>query len=189
MDFLAIADHATRLQDKFQAIYDYLRERVARQHADYTLASQTAAQPLFNVAAAGRIRLPVGVYTVDGLVHITGMSATSGNAQLDLLGGGGATLAAQLIQLVGIDAAANAANAGQITTILGQNTSPASAVAAATNTELTLKIDGTFEVTVEGTVIPSIALVTAAAAVVKAGSYIRFRRLGDVTLTGIGEWQ
>jgi hypothetical protein len=43
-------------------------------------------------------------------------------------------------------------------------------------------------ITASGTIIPQIALTTAAAGVVKAGSYIEFEKIGAATDTTRGSW-
>ena len=51
------------------------------------------------------------------------------------------------------------------------------------------KVEGTFEVTAAGTVMPRILLQTAAAAVVSIGSYIRVSKIsGANNTTAIGLW-
>lgn len=146
--------------------------------ADYTLTSTTSAQKLFNSTTNGRLTLTTGVYRIEGLIHLNTMSATSGNGQFDLLGAGGATLAGQLFHIVGVDGAI-ATTANQTgSTSQASSTSAASAVTAGTSTVMTMNIRGAFECTVAGTIVPSIALVTAAAAVVKRGSFLCFYRMG-----------
>lgn len=146
--------------------------------ADYTLTSTTSAQKLFNSTTNGRLTLTTGVYRVEGLIHINTMSATSGNAQFGLVGAGTATLAGQLFYAVGVDGAAATAATQTGSTTQGGNTSPASAMTAGTGTAMTLGLRGAFECTAAGTIVPSIALVTAAAAVVKRGSFLLFYRMG-----------
>lgn len=159
-----------------------------RLDADYTLTSQTAAQKIFNAPTNGRLTLETGIYAIEGLIHVNTMSATSGNAQFGLLGGGTATLATQLFHVVGVDGNAGTAATQTGSTAVGGNTSPASACTAGTGAAMTLNIRGTFKCTAAGTIIPSIGLVTAAAAVVKAGSYLSLTRLGSTSFTLSGRW-
>lgn len=159
-----------------------------RLHANFALTSQTAAQKLFNSPVGGTLTLETGTYEFDGIVSISTMSATSGNAQFLLLGAGGATLANVIFFGIGADGAVNAAAALSGSTTQGANSSPASIVTAAVGTALQLWLKGTFEVTVAGTIIPSIALVTANAAVVLAGSYLKFKRVGATTMVSVGQW-
>lgn len=163
-------------------------EIAIRLDADRTMTSNTSAQAIFNSPTNGRLTLPVGTYLIEGLIHVNTMSATSGNAQLGLLGSGGATLANQLFYIVGIDGAINTAAAQTGSVAQASNTSPASAVSAATGTVLTMSVYGTFEVSAAGTIVPSLTLVTAAAAVIKAGSFLRFTRLGSTSFVSSGRW-
>jgi hypothetical protein len=159
-----------------------------RADADRTLTSTTASQAIFNSPTNGRLTLEVGTYLIDGLIHITTMSGTSGNALLSLIGAGGATLGTQLVYVFGADVAAATANATSGSTILGTNTSPASAVSGGTATAVTFVVRGTFEVTVAGTIVPSLSLVTAASAVLKAGSYLMYERIGSGSVVSVGQW-
>ena len=58
---------------------------------------------------------------------------------------------------------------------------------AGTSAPLRASIHGTFEITTAGTIIPSIALDVAAAAVVNAGSYFESIYLGPTAALG-GSW-
>lgn len=145
--------------------------------AAYTLTSQTAAQKLFNASANGALTLATGWYTFEAVIGLTSMSATSGNGQFQILGGGTATLAGVLYHTVGVDGASGTA-ATQTGSWAVASSSAASIVTAGTGTSMMMDIQGVFEVTVTGTIIPSIALVTAAAAVVSVGSFFRCRRVG-----------
>ena len=153
----------------------------------YTLTSQTAAQKLFNATANGELTLPVGAYFFECMFSLSSMSATSGNSQFRILGGGTAVLGSVLYHAVGIDNAINAA-AAQTGGMSNQSNSPASIVSAATNATQNTAIRGTFRVTTTGTIIPSVALVTAAAAVVAIGSYFRCWCVGDQNVTTVGNW-
>jgi hypothetical protein len=179
--------HYNASGSEYSAVDTTTTEWMIRQAAAYTLTSQTASQKLFGIGN-GAASLPTGIYEFDALVYITGMSATSGNALISLLGAGTATLVATpLFYTVGIDgAAATAATQTGSTSIT--TATPASAVTAGTGTAMTANLTGTFEVTVAGTIIPSISLVTAAAAVVAIGSYFKLRRRADTGTTTIGQW-
>ena len=49
-------------------------------------------------------------------------------------------------------------------------------------------VSGLFDVSTGGTLIPSIALVTASAATVKAGSFFECQRVGDTGAAASGGW-
>lgn len=155
----------------------------------YTLTSQTAAQKLFNSTTNGAITLPTGIYHFDAGIYITSMSATSGNGAFNLLGAGTATLARQLMLATGGDSttpATAAARGGAA--VIGGSAFTTNTVTAATGTAMAVHITGVFDVTVTGTIIPSIALQTAAAAVVNAGSFFRCRRIGPTATATLGNW-
>ncbi len=161
---------------------------ILRQDSAYTLTSQTTAQKIFNAATNGRITLEAGTYLMEGFVAMTAMSATSGNATFDLAGGT-ATLGTILWHGFGRDIAAN----GVVGTLAGSWSADNSLTAAplvtgATATAMAVELRGTFEVTAAGTMQPRVALQTAAAAVVSAGSYLKVCRIGSTSMTFMGEW-
>lgn len=160
---------------------------ILRQASSYTLTSQTASQKLFNATTNGRVTLPTGIYRFDMLVSLSAMSATSGNARIDILGAGTATVSQWLWHSVGVDGATATAGTQTGSTAV-TSSSPASIMTGGTGTGLQARLTGTFNVTGAGTLIPSISLVTAAAAVVAAGSYIEIRRLGDTGDVAVGPW-
>lgn len=137
---------------------------------DYTLTNTASAQKIFNWSTNGELTLPAGVYEFRCFLYLTTMSATSGNAQFQLLGGGTATLANIFYHVCGFDASSPLAAATQTGSFSKTSSSAASMVTAGTQTGIGAEITGFFNVTATGTIIPSIALVTAAAAVVKEGS-------------------
>ena len=154
--------------------------------SDYTLTSQTAAQKLFNFSANVALTLSTGRYLFRAIIYLTGMSATSGNAAFSFAGT--ATLANILYHVTGIDNS-SPLNAGTRTGSASvTSASVASMVSAATGTGMVAIIEGMVNVTVTGTVIPSIALVTAAAAIVKAGSFFECIRVGDTGSNTQGSW-
>lgn len=158
--------------------------------SDYTLTSTTSAQKLFNTTTNGRLTIgETGLYEFDGMIYITGLSATSGNGAFGILGAGTATLAGQLIHAVGIDAtapttaAAQGGNWAQDASIFTTNS-----VTAATGTAMAMSLKGVFKCTATGTIIPSISLVTAAAGVVQNGSWLRVKKLAPASVFSVGNW-
>lgn len=142
---------------------------------------------IFNSPTNGRLTLATGVYKFEALTVVTSMSATSGNALIDWLGAGNAVCGAWLWSYYGKDgtnATAAALNGAARVT----QDSAASIVLAGTGTGMFIRAEGTFEVTTGGTIIPSIDLVTANAAIVAVGSYFMCERLGDHTAISQGAW-
>jgi hypothetical protein len=151
-----------------------------------TLANQTAAQAIFNSPTNGTLTLETGFYEFEGMIAVSGMSATSGNAQI--LFGGTGTFGAWLWCTLGVDGATAAVAARNGATII-TNASPASAVTAGTSTAMQVEFKGTFECTVAGTWIPQIALVTAiGTAVIAIGSLVKIKRLGSISVVSVGQW-
>lgn len=157
--------------------------------ANYTLTNTLSAQKLFNSSTNGELTLPVGVYFFECMFYLLSMSASSGNAQFRLVGAGTATTARVMFQTVGLDTttATNAlAPSGSFSV---SNNTVASMVVAATGASLIASHRGTFDVTVAGTIIPSIALVTGAAAVVQAGSHFKcWRAATSAATASAGPW-
>lgn len=161
---------------------------IIRADSTRTFASNTAQQAIFSTPTNGTLTLETGCYTFKALVSMDTMSSTTGNGKFSLIGAGGATLGSilwfssaldgaldtlivtsSLIEAVATQTAANIATS-QIATVVG------------------FVIDGTFEVTVAGTIIPSFAQTTANAAVVKVGSYFMCERIGSTSMTSVGQW-
>lgn len=159
-----------------------------RADASRSLPNDTNENAIFNSPTNGRITLETGTYFFEGQLYITGMSATSGNALIDILGAGTATAGTWLYHAWGIDntTPTNAATQTGSFTITQQ--SVASIVTATTGTAMAITMKGTFEVTVAGTVIPSIDLVTASAATLAAGSWLSFERIGSTSVVSVGQW-
>jgi hypothetical protein len=177
------ADYRTSIAAILQVVRAgtaFIRQAVSR-----TLTSTTAEQKLFDSVANGTITLATGTYLFDALFSLSSMSATSGNAAFDILGAGTAVLSDVLYHAVGADGAANTA-ATQTGSTSTAAQSPNSITTAGTASALQVNLKGTFEVTTGGTIIPSITLVTAAAAVLAAGSYFSCSRIGPVNMVSQG---
>lgn len=164
-------------------------ENFIRADATRTFTSNTSQQALFNSPTNGTLTLETGTYLFECLIGMDTMSGTSGNGKFSVLGAGTATLGAVLYLAWGRDALQSATGgavggSGQTTaTVAGTDT-----ITAATSAEVYILIRGTFEVTGAGTIIPSFAQTTAAAAVLKIGSFFKCNRVGSTTATFVGQW-
>lgn len=156
--------------------------------SNYTLTSTTAVQKLFNWSTNGALTLPTGVYRFRSMIYLTTMSATSGNGSFHLKGDGTATVARVLYNVLGFDNTSPLAAAAKTGTVSVTEDSAANMVSGGTGTGLTAIIEGFFDVTVTGTIIPSITLRTAAAAVVQAGSFFECERVGDTATAASSGW-
>lgn len=163
-------------------------EHIIRADSTRTFTSNTSDQVIFTTPANGRLTLETGCYLIEGMLAFTSMSATSGNLVFKLKGGGSATLAAIMVNTFGADigAASIAGAMGMQWNTTGNSTT--NAITAAGNASLLLRVYGTFEVSAGGTIQPSIALTTAAAAVLSIGSHLRVRRIGSQSMTSVGDW-
>lgn len=160
------------------------------QNADRTLTSSTAQQKLFDQVANGTLTLPsTGLYEWDALIYLTGMSATSGNGAMSIIGGGSAVLGGQLMHAVGIDnTAPGTAGAQGGAAVQGASAFTTNMITAGTGTAMGVRVSGLFKCTTVGTIIPSIALQTAAAATLKAGSFFRIRKVAENGVFSRGAW-
>lgn len=164
-------------------VVQFIRADTAR-----TLPNDINENAIFNVPANGRVTLGVGVYRFELVLAVTSMSATSGNALIDILGAGTAVVGSWVWMYYGKDGTNATAAAVNGATRVTQD-SAASIVTAGTGTEMMVCAMGSFEVTTAGTLIPSIDQVTAAAAVVAAGSYFRVEKMdGGTATSSVGDW-
>lgn len=154
--------------------------------SNYTLTSTTSAQKLFNTTTNGALTLGTGVYEFELMVYVLSMSATSGNATVSLLGAGTATVDRVGQAAFGMDQSTPttaAAVSGAVSVNTGTNIAT-----AATGTGMFASIRGMFRVTAAGTIIPSISLATAAAAIVQANSYFKCAKVAESGETYVGAW-
>ena len=156
--------------------------------ATNTLTSSTAEQPLFDSVGAGTLTLPVGTYLFEALISVGSMSATSGNMVFDFLGAGTATVGSVLYLAYGADVAPDSGNAISGICSTAAQIAGTNIVTASTATSVHFSARGTFRVTGTGTLIPSGTLVTAAAAVVRVGSFFLCECVGSDTMQTVGQW-
>lgn len=157
--------------------------------ADYTLTSATTSQKIFNQPSNGSLTVTASTrYFFEMLLYLTTMSATSGNALINILGAGTATLTSALWSAFGADTTTPLTPVAAVGTLVASSSSAASIFTAGTGTGLYIRAGGQFRVNAGGTLIPSLSLVTANAAVVKADSYFRCWPASAAATTSIGAW-
>lgn len=159
----------------------------ARITTDRSLTSTTNAQAIFP-AANDTLTLETGVYEFALHLLVSSMSAVSGNASINLLGAGTATIAVALSSFMGQDSSAPSSANAQGGSHHQALASSGAVVTVGTGTQLGVRMTGTFDVTGAGTIVPSIALATAIAAVVEAGSSLVVRRLGPTGQQASSSW-
>lgn len=160
---------------------------IIRADSTNTLTSSTTRQKLFASPSNGRITLEPGVYFFKMLIRLSSMSATSGNCSFDILGAGTATAGSWLWNwnaMDGVSAAIGAWSSGIAVTAA----TPNPCATATTAAEILFEASGSFEVTGAGTLIPSVTLNTAAAAVVAIGSFFMCERYGSTSMASVGQW-
>lgn len=167
---------------------DFFDQSWIQQNNAYTLTSTVSSQKIFNASTNGALNLLAGTYRYEAFLYLTSMSGTSGNLSFGLLGAGTASISSSLSQVVGTDAISGGAGAAS-SSYWTAATSNNPIVTAATSTSLMLNIRGVFRVAAPGTVIPSISLGTAAAAIVQPNSYLTTTRISPSdTATTYGLW-
>jgi hypothetical protein len=149
-----------------------------------TLSSTTAAQKLFNWSPNGALRLGIGEYLFRSQLYIDSMSATSGNGQLLL--GGTAAIDISMSHVWGVDQTSIASVATLSGSAALGMTGEANAVTPSVGTRMLVTWQGHFAVETPGTIIPQIALTTAAAAVVANRSWFLVERVAESRF--YGDW-
>lgn len=149
--------------------------------ADRTLTSTTAEQAIFESARDAFAVDADSIYVFELMLYVTSMSDTSGNAGIDIKGAGTATLIGGRFMSYGNDTTTFTGSSG--VTVTGgasdnQIDMAAPVVIAGIGTVLRVHMRGMFVTDDAGTIIPSISLTTAAAAVVDRWSYFTMRKLG-----------
>ena len=154
----------------------------------FALSNSTAQQAMFTTP--NTLTLTTGYYQFSGLVQVTGLSATTGNVLINLIGTGTAVTSNQLIYCVGIDATSPTTPATQTGSwTAGTLTTPASAVTATTGVSVYFRVYGYFTVGTAGTIIPAIAMVTATGtAIVNENTYFMIERIASASTANIGAW-
>lgn len=158
------------------------------QGANRSLSNSASEQKIFDAVAGGTLTLPTGRYFFEMLVGVTGMSGTSGNMALDLLGAGTATFGTTMYSNHGIDSGTvtnSGTQTGSLSTAAQGN---ASVLTAGTGATAWVHSNGMFTISAGGTIIPSLTLVTASAATLLGGSYFRCHRVGAAADVSVGNW-
>lgn len=163
-------------------------EQMVVLNTTYTLTSQTAAQKLFNNTTNGAVTLPIGTYQFECCYSLSSMSATSGSFGFAMVAG------TAVIGSQGWNAVSQ-----KVTALNGQNSASVATYNTAANTTLSATntstsgyafIRGIIKITTAGTVIPSVSLTQAAAAVVGINSYFKISPITGASAANItvGNW-
>lgn len=159
--------------------------------ADNTMTSQTTAQPIFDGgggSATGAVDVPTGLYEFEMLIHLTGISATSGTVEFSFDG------TSTRNSFIWKSSGGRYADVAAPNVLIGRFYSSRQAFAitlsnASTVTTGWYYITGMMRISAAGTVIPSLRTSVAAAAVVKQNSYFKLNKLGTNTASNVGRWK
>lgn len=169
--------------------YSVEADEFIRLSSTYTLTNTTSIQKLFNSATNGALAVKAAyTYLFEGIINISSMSATSGNMKFDVLGGGTATLTSCKFMAVGLDNTTPGTAAAFGGSGTASNVSSGNIVTAGTGTAVYAYIRGILNTNASGTVIPSVGLTTAAAAIVGVDTWMRFSPIGPASVNYTPNW-
>lgn len=155
--------------------------------AAITLVSQTGAQAMFTQtgSATGALTIPIGTYQFESEFSLSAMSSTSGSFGFDPIGAGTAT-ATEMWSSLGIKTTLATAVAAYATENTAANTTIA---LASTATVGWARVRGILQVTVAGTIIPSVSFTTVAGTatpIIGINSFFKCSPMGSAV--AIGNW-
>jgi hypothetical protein len=160
-------------------------EQLITSTAARTLTSQTAAQKLFATPTNGAVTLQAGTYFFQCCFSLSAMSTTTSGAFGFALAGT-ATIAAQAWWASASKVAALTTPATAMDTY---NTAANANLSGANTSALGFAIiRGKIRISAAGTIIPSVSLGVAAAAVVAADAFFRVWPVGAATVNSVGNW-
>ena len=170
-----------------------LTENFVARTGTKTMTSNTSLQSVFGGGTGG---LTNGALSVQGTetyffecsLNLSSMSATSGNMGFSIVGAGTATFTSAAWHAFGLDATTQTTAAAAGTSFWATETSTGNIVTAATGTAVSVFIKGIFRINAAGTIIPSVQLTTAAAAVIGANCWFKCYPVGSNTIVSVGNW-
>jgi hypothetical protein len=158
-----------------------------------TMTSNTSLQAIFSGGTGGLTNGSLTVtastsYFFEMSINVSTMSATSGNFGFSILGAGTATFTSAAWHAFGYDntnqqTAGNAGTSWQSTAGATGNI-----ITAATGTAASAIVKGIFRINGAGTIIPSIQLTTANAAVIGVNTWFKCYPVGTDTVVSVGNW-
>lgn len=167
-------------------------EHFVARTATKTMTSNTNLQALFDGAGgttAGALTVNAATsYYFEGSINLSSMSATSGNFGFSIVGAGTATFTSAAWHAIGLDATTQntAAALGGIWS--SANAQTGNIITAAVGTAASAIVKGIFRINAGGTIIPSIQLTTAAAAVIGVDTWFKCYPIGSNTVISVGNW-
>jgi hypothetical protein len=160
-----------------------------------TMTSNTALQAIFdNTTGTGGLTsgaLTVGAstsYFFEMSINVSAMSATSGNMGFSIVGAGTATFTSAAWHAFGLDSTTQQTAAAAGTSWQSTAGATGNIVTAATGTAASAIVKGIFRINGAGTIIPSIQLTTASAAVIGVNTWFKCYPVGTNTVISVGNW-
>jgi hypothetical protein len=160
-----------------------------------TMTSNTLLQSIFdNTTGTGGLTsgaLTVGAstsYFFEMSINVSAMSATSGNMGFSIVGAGTATFTSAAWHAFGLDSTTQQTGANASTTWQSTVGATGNILNAATGTAASAIVKGIFRINGAGTIIPSIQLTTASAAVIGVNTWFKCYPVGTNTVISVGNW-
>ena len=158
-----------------------------------TMTSNTSLQSIFaggtNGLTSGALTLPgKTTYFFECSLNLSSMSSTSGNLGFSIVGAGTATFNSAAWHAIGLDATTQTTAAALGGMWSSANAQTGNIVTAATGTACSVLVKGIFSINAGGTIIPSIQLTTAAAAVIGVNTWFKCYPVGVGDVSTIGNW-
>ena len=160
-----------------------------------TMTSNTALQSIFNnTTGTGGLTsgaLTVGAstsYFFEMSINVSAMSATSGNFGFSIVGAGTATFTSAAWHAFGLDSTTQQTGANAGTTWQSTAGATGNIITAAVGTAASAIVKGIFRINGAGTIIPSIQLTTASAAVIGVNTWFKCYPVGTNTVISVGNW-
>jgi len=160
-----------------------------------TMTSNTLLQSIFdNTTGTGGLTsgaLTVGAstsYFFEMSINVSAMSATSGNMGFSIVGAGTATFTSAAWHAFGLDSTNQQTAAAGGTSWRAAVGATGNIVTAAVGTAASAIVKGIFRINGAGTIIPSIQLTTASAAVIGVNTWFKCYPVGTDTVISVGNW-
>jgi len=173
----------------------FVAEHFVARTGTKTMTSNTALQSIFdNTTGTGGLTsgaLTVGAstsYFFEMSINVSAMSATSGNMGFSIVGAGTATFTSAAWHAFGLDNTNQATGANAGTTWQSTAGATGNIITAATGTAASAIVKGIFRINGAGTIIPSIQLTTASAAVIGVNTWFKCYPVGTNTVISVGNW-
>jgi len=158
-----------------------------------TMTSNTSLQAIFSGGTGGLTNGALTVtastsYFFEMSINVNTMSGTSGNFGFSIVGAGTATFTSAAWHAFGLDSTNQQTAAAAGTSWQSTAGATGNIITAATGTSASAIVKGIFRINGAGTIIPSIQLTTANAAVIGVNTWFKCYPVGTDTVISVGNW-